>query len=61
MWRPDLLPGKSVRNGDFAGLVVSRETTRNARGPHREVRVRYPDGSESVHVGDETDVLETLD
>jgi hypothetical protein len=58
--RPELMPGTPVRNGDFAGVVVARETTRTAAGPHREIHVRYPDDTVSIHVNDERDHLEAL-
>lgn len=57
MWRQDLLPGKRVRNGERAGVVVERLVTRSGGRPHREVHVDYPDGTTSVHVNEETDAL----
>lgn len=58
--RLDLMPGTPVRNGDYAGTVIRRETTRTAAGPHREIHVKYRDGAVSIHVNDERDHLEAL-
>ena len=44
----------------MAGTVVSRYTTRNERGPHREITVRYVDGKEAIYVNEEIGRLEPL-
>jgi hypothetical protein len=55
-----LMPGTEVRDDDMAGTVAERYTTRNERGPHREITVRYPGGNEAVYVNEEIERLEPL-
>jgi hypothetical protein len=61
MKNPDMIPGQQVRDGDTAGHITSRLTTRDLAGnPHREIEVKRADGRTAVYTNDEIDHLEAL-